>query len=247
MNQNKVNEFPKEVIDALQYYVYRLIDPRNGETFYVGKGKGNRVFEHMKGILKSAEMDKKSDKLNKIREIIAAGLDVIHIIHRHKMDEQTALAVEAAVIDSYPGASNITSGVGSRDFGPMNALEIIYKYSAEEAIFNHKILMITINRSIVEKSIYDSTRYAWKINKKKAEKADLILSVREGIIVGVFKARGWKEATIKNFPEFNEEIQGRFGFEGYEAAEGTKKYYLYKKVPKDFNKKGASNPIKYNF
>ena len=33
----------------MNYYVYRLIDPRNGETFYVGKGKGNRVFQHMKG------------------------------------------------------------------------------------------------------------------------------------------------------------------------------------------------------
>jgi hypothetical protein len=28
--------FTKEVADALGYYVYRLIDPRNGQTFYVG-------------------------------------------------------------------------------------------------------------------------------------------------------------------------------------------------------------------
>jgi len=36
--------FPEEVCVKLGNYVYRLIDPRNGETFYVGKGKGNRVF-----------------------------------------------------------------------------------------------------------------------------------------------------------------------------------------------------------
>jgi len=30
--------FTKEVSDLLKYYLYRLIDPRNGETFYVDKG-----------------------------------------------------------------------------------------------------------------------------------------------------------------------------------------------------------------
>ena len=33
---------PKEQ-ESLGRYIYRLIDPRNGETFYVGQGKGNRV------------------------------------------------------------------------------------------------------------------------------------------------------------------------------------------------------------
>ena len=32
------DSFPSEVADKLKWYVYRLIDPRNGETFYVGKG-----------------------------------------------------------------------------------------------------------------------------------------------------------------------------------------------------------------
>lgn len=37
--------FTPDVIEQLNYYVYRLIDPRNGKTFYVGKG--NRVFTHV--------------------------------------------------------------------------------------------------------------------------------------------------------------------------------------------------------
>jgi len=28
------------------YYLYVLIDPRNGEPFYVGKGRGNRMYDH---------------------------------------------------------------------------------------------------------------------------------------------------------------------------------------------------------
>ena len=42
--------FPSEIFDQLGYYVYRLIDPRSGQTFYVGKGRGNRVFAHAKGL-----------------------------------------------------------------------------------------------------------------------------------------------------------------------------------------------------
>ena len=44
------DEFPQEVVEALGCYVYRLIDPRNGETFYVGRGRGQRVFAHVKGL-----------------------------------------------------------------------------------------------------------------------------------------------------------------------------------------------------
>ena len=44
-----MKSFPKEIFPKLKYYVYRLIDPRNGETFYVGKGKGDRVFAHANG------------------------------------------------------------------------------------------------------------------------------------------------------------------------------------------------------
>ena len=30
--------FPQEVVEALECYVNRLIDPRNGGTVYVGRG-----------------------------------------------------------------------------------------------------------------------------------------------------------------------------------------------------------------
>ena len=33
MNHNQIGEFLQEVINEIKYYVYRLIDPRNGEIF----------------------------------------------------------------------------------------------------------------------------------------------------------------------------------------------------------------------
>ncbi|MEY3326561.1 MAG: hypothetical protein RL044_514 [Actinomycetota bacterium] len=43
--------FPVELFDQLKYYVYRRLDPRTGQTFYIGKGKGNRVFEYARNAI----------------------------------------------------------------------------------------------------------------------------------------------------------------------------------------------------
>ncbi len=57
----ELDAFPPDVIPKLKTYVCRLIDPRNSETFYVGKGQGNRVFAHIRDEL-SQDSDELSDK-----------------------------------------------------------------------------------------------------------------------------------------------------------------------------------------
>jgi hypothetical protein len=44
--------FSDAVTKMLGNYVYRLVDPRNAETFYVGKGVKNRVFDNVSCALK---------------------------------------------------------------------------------------------------------------------------------------------------------------------------------------------------
>lgn len=67
------------------------------------------------------EEDALANKVKRIREIRLGGFEVVHVIHRHGMDKDTALQVEAALIDAYPRLTNIAGGVGSSDYGAMHA------------------------------------------------------------------------------------------------------------------------------
>ncbi|MBI1827153.1 MAG: hypothetical protein HYR83_12305, partial [Planctomycetes bacterium] len=131
-------------------------------------------------------------------------------------------------------------------YGAMHAKEIIRRYVAEPALFRHKALLISVNRSAAETSLYDATRYAWKISRSKAKKADVILATLQGLIVGAFVADDWLEATSANFSG-RDDVPGRFGFVGREASAEIKQLYVGKRVPDEFRKPGAANPIKYTW
>jgi hypothetical protein len=240
------NSFSQNVSSKLKIYVYRLIDPRNGETFYVGKGKRNRVFARVQAATQALEGDELSNKIKRIHEIHLAGLEIGHVIHRHGMEDKTAFEVEAALVDAYPGLSNEASGYGSDDFGPMHAREIIQHYDALPARFHHKALLIGVNRSATEASLYEATRYAWRLDVAKARRAEVILPTVQGLIVGAFVADEWLSATSENFTG-RESVEGRFGFVGRAAPAAIHDLYVGRSVLLEFRKRGAVNPIKYTW
>ena len=131
----ELSDFPSGVVDQLGFYVYRLVDPRNGNTFYVGKGKGSRVFEHARGNVSPGEFDDEqlAPRLGLVHAIHLSGLSPSHVIHRHGLDEATAFEVEAALIDAYPGLTNIQGGHGSTERGTMHVKEIIDMYQRQTA------------------------------------------------------------------------------------------------------------------
>ena len=236
--------FTSEVTEHLKYYVYRLIDPRNGQTFYVGKGTGNRVFDHVRGETNAGD-DEISNKIQRIREIRVAGFEVAHVIHRHGMDEKTAFEVEAALIDAYPEVANISGGRYSDERGVMHSKQIIECYQAREINFQHKVLMVTINNSVLEKeSVYEAVRHACKLNPKKAKQSELVLALQQGLVVGVFVPEKWLEATPENFPGRPLRTD-RWGFIGHEAPEHITTLYLRSRLPDSLRKRGAANPVKY--
>lgn len=244
MNQSSIDAFSSEVIERLKTYVYRLIDPRSGETFYIGKGKGNRVFAHIGGE-QNIEGDDLDNKMQRIRQIRLAGFEVAHVIHRHGMDDATAFQVESALMDAYPGLTNEVGGIGGNEFGAMHALEIIREYAAQPAVFHHNAILISVNRTaLAESSLYEATRFAWKLNPTRARQAQVVLATVLGIIKDVFIADEWLEATPANFPG-RPDMPGRYGFIGRKAPEDIYNLYINKRIPDEFRKPGAANPIKY--
>jgi hypothetical protein len=119
-----------------------------------------------------------------------------------------------------------------------------------EAIFHHDVLAVSINRTIDEdKTVYEAAQCAWLLNPKNAEKVELVLAVKNGIIIGVFRPECWIEATEENFPHSSEIKVGekRYGFRGIEAPHEITSLYLGRIHPAWATPKGRRNPVKYSF
>lgn len=81
-----------------EYYVYGLIDPRTNSIFYIGKGKGKRMFQHSSEKLR---VHSNTDKLQIIEEIHKDGLEVTHIIISENLNEEAALLLERLLIHRF--------------------------------------------------------------------------------------------------------------------------------------------------
>jgi len=242
------NMFTPEVIEQLQYYVYRLIDPRTGQTFYVGKGKGNRIYAHINDALKSFDgqsyesndEDEISEKIKQIREIKAAGLEVIHVIQRYGLTEKEAFEVEAAHIDCYPGLTNIQGGYSS-DRG-VNSAEVLQRVLSCEEFKDQpdlKYCIIKINDHVLNErgSVYETVRKHWKVNLSRVKKIPYVLACHNGIVAEVYEIEKWYRS---------DEMPKRCEFIGKVADDGIRQLFINKRLPKRYCKKGMASPVLYH-
>ena len=122
MNTDIQNKEP-----LLPYYVYVLLDPLNGNApFYVGKGTGKRVRQHLQEVVTKINLEVEStniqsDLLTKkqkiIKNIVTSGKFPLEVIIGRYETEDEAFAVEAAFIHfvfGYNNLTNIAHGHGSR-------------------------------------------------------------------------------------------------------------------------------------
>lgn len=232
--------FTPDVINEIGNYVYRLIDPRDFQTFYVGRGVGNRVFQHAKDELKHFEEDEDelSTKLAQIRDIRLSGKDVICLIHRYGLSREQAMEVESALIDCYPGLTNAVNGYGS-DRGVIAAddLQIALKRPVydEPDDFEYIIIKTSINEADT-KGLYNATRRAWRANIDHARKINIVFSVIGGIVREVYEVTEWYQSS---------ESKNRIEFNGKPAIDEIANRFRGKMIPEYYRKQGMSSPFLY--
>ncbi|MGX2982737.1 LEM-3-like GIY-YIG domain-containing protein [Helicobacter sp. 23-1045] len=235
-----IDRFSNEVCEKLGHYVYGLIDPRNGRYFYIGKGQGNRIFQHIKEAQNMGENAEK-DKHKIINQIKQENLEVMHLILRHGLSAKEAEVVEATLIDFYglEFLTNEQSGADSDDYGIARAETLQKVYSCEEFSDCDKppFIMIKIKQRFLDErgSYYETCRYAWKISPEKA-KDRFVLCVMDGIVKEVFEVEKWQESNLK----------GRYEFNGEVARQEIRELFINKRIPEHYRTKGMANPVLYS-
>ena len=262
--------FSQATIEAIKSYVYALVDDEN-KIFYIGKGEGNRVFDHIEEVRRHLKENKEFKPIKSIddqddadsplspkQEIIAKMLqqkkEPKKYIIREGLTPDQALLIEATLISvlewQFGGSlTNQIAGHGTAHFG-LTTVEELEATKGEPFCLDHlydleegaEVVAINVNR-----------RWAEVVNGEKT-----LIEIAEGCWrINVARARKCKYAII----HANGIVRGVFKIESWSDRDKEGRYTFR---PKDrtplsgleFRQKnasslfgatgnGAQNPIRY--
>jgi hypothetical protein len=212
-------KFTKTTLESLGHYVYGLIDPSNGQIFYVGKASANnRAFDHLK------ETASESKKHLRIKEIRLRGLEPqIEVLRYGLKSVDDAFQIEAAIIDTL-GIENLTNKVRGHGIerGRLNLRDIERLHGSKPIKINQikeKCIIFLVNKTYSPTqdkfNLYDCTRGCWGIGPEKRKQSRIALSVYDSVIIEVYNIEAWFKAgatlstRIYNQPKNKWEFVGK--------------------------------------
>lgn len=235
-----------DTANALGFYVYAYIDPRDESVFYIGKGIGARATDHL--------LDKsESEKVSRINSILAAGLEPrIDIVAHQLRDDLESSRVEAALIELI-GVNQLTNLVRGRfsNSNPRRPLaEFIMELAPLPANVTDPSLLIRINRQfqygMSTEALYESTRGIWVVGERR-NRARYAMAVYAGIIREVYEVESWHRAGSTNYAtrsqaELAKQKDKRWEFVGHVALEPIRSRYVGRSVAHLF-RVGQQSPV----
>jgi uncharacterized protein len=254
------DRFSSGVAEQLEFYVYLLIDPRDGQVFYVGKGTGERCFAHLEEARRMrADTSGDYEKLKQIRAIERDGRHVRIDVLRHGLTEQEAFMLESAAIDLLGRAALRVrvAGHNTESHGRMSVDGLNALYGAEPVDIDpsHRVVLIRLNKSFERlmsaTALYEGTRGWWKVGAGARKLGsptapEWALAVSRGVVRAVYRIEGWEEpsqALIAGDPK----REGRWGFFG-EPDAAMEARYLNRDVSsylRSLDGVPSQNPIRY--
>ncbi len=189
-------QFAPAIAAKLRCYVYLLVDPRTGRPFFVGKGRGDRCFDHVAAARSEGGDREESGAyplLDRIREAESDGREVRIDILRHGLSTKEAQLVEAAVADAL--GIEVTSKLSSqrRGAGDMDVA------LAKRAKFkrSHQVVLLRVGGAGADPS-YDIARHSWRIGRRWIDPSAprsprwAVLVVGE-LVAAVFRIDHWEQ------------------------------------------------------
>ena len=245
---NDPTELSHNLIQRLDYYVYIYTNPLDNTIFYVGRGTGNRVLSHLND-------ESESDKVKKIKEIRAAGKGPRMEILRHGLDKETAIKIEASVIDAIgiPPLTNEIRG-SDTDHGRMGLELLGAIVDPHDAGIEEPSILIRINQlyryGMSDVALYEATCGIWVVGERRY-KAKYAFAIYAGIVLEVYFIKQWFPAGSSHYttrPELNDPYRKydppRWEFVGELAESEIREKYRLKSVKK-YLSTDSQNPIKY--
>ncbi len=227
--------FTPYVAERVGWYVYALRNPVDGRIFYVGKGRGNRVFHHAKDAEGSVDDPTLSPKLELINQIHAQGLEVDTIVLRHGLrSQELAYEVEAAVIDTLEtldpqlenqlfSLTNLVKGHHHAKLGKASTNAVASLFEAEPlGDLPEPVVLFGIPKlwtpSMTDAEVYEAT-HGWWIVGPRVLRARYAAGVNKNVIRGVYRIHYWRVRVQGDRDWKADDKNSRLGFHGTAAPE----------------------------
>jgi uncharacterized protein len=235
-----------DVANALGFYVYAYIDPRDEAVFYIGKGVSSRAIDHLL-------YQNDSQKVNRINDIRTAGLEPrIDIVAHQLRDDLESSRVEAALIEllGINRLTNIVKGRFSSDYPRRPLADFIIEHAPSQVEVTDPTLLIRINLffkyGMSAQELYENARGIWVIGERR-NRAKYAMAVYAGIVREVYEIDSWHRAGTTTYitrsqSELATEKNKRWEFIGSIAMEPIRSKYVGCSVAHLFSK-GQQSPI----
>lgn len=223
----RLNRIPNAVVERMKHYVYAHVRQSDGKILYVGKGQGQRALGHL-----------------------VSRQDLVDILAYGLPDEQTALTVEAALIDALKPPRNKVRGQHSAEFGRVPLEDLIQRLGAKQVHIQEPSILIRINQRyrprMPAQELYEVTRGVWAIGRRR-EAVQYAMAVYHGIVREVYRISSWHPAGTTPYKHRSRPdvlAPGRWEFTGKVAEDRVRRRYVGGSV-EHLLPSGSRNPIRY--